>query len=83
MEDPDRFGAQMDPKTALQEIAAARGLGDIVYRVSATGPDHARLFSATAAVGDDVIGMGEGSSKKAAESVAAVEAVAALRARDA
>jgi len=80
MDDPDRFGLAMDPKTTLQEIAVARGLGDVVYRVEARGPDHARVFTAAAVVGDHVLGTGEGSSKKASESVAAFEAVETLRA---
>lgn len=80
MDDPDRFGLAMDPKTALQELAVARSRGEVVYRVEARGPDHARVFTAVAVVGDDALGTGEGSSKKAAESAAAFEAVETLRA---
>jgi ribonuclease-3 len=78
MDDPDRFGITMDPKTALQELAVARGLGDVVYGIEARGPDHARMFSAKAVVGGTVLGEGDGSSKKAAESAAALEAVGAI-----
>ncbi len=80
MDDPDRFGSSMDPKTALQELAVAGGLGEVTYRIEARGPDHARVFTATAVVGAAPLGSGEGSSKKAAESVAALEAVTRLRA---
>jgi len=80
MDDPDRFGLAMDPKTSLQELVVALGLGEIAYRVEARGPDHARVFTAAAVVGDRVLGTGEGSSKKGAESVAAFEAVETLRA---
>jgi len=80
MDDPDRFGIQMDPKTALQELAVAEGLGEVSYRIAAAGPDHARVFTAEAIVGGAVLGDGVGTSKKAAESAAALEAVAALRA---
>jgi len=80
MDDPDRFGLAMDPKTALQELVVARGLGEVAYRIEARGPDHARVFTAVAVVGDAELGTGEGSSKKAAESVAAFEAVETLRA---
>ena len=79
MGDPDRFGVAMDPKTTLQEIAVSRGLGDVAYRIEATGPDHARVFTATALVGDVAVGAGAGSSKKAAEADAALEAVGRLR----
>jgi len=80
MDDPDRFGLAMDPKTTLQELLVARGLADVAYRIEARGPDHARVFTAAAVVGDAVLGTGEGSSKKAAESAAAFEAVETLRA---
>ena len=52
MADPDRYGAAMDPKTSLQELAARLGLPLPVYSVEAEGPDHHRLFTATVAVGD-------------------------------
>lgn len=79
MDAPDRFGIQMDPKTVLQELAQAGGLGAIDYRVSGSGPDHARVFVAEVSVGGEVSGIGEGPSKKVAESAAAMQAVAALR----
>lgn len=69
-DDPDRFGANVDPKTSLQEIAAAQGLTAPVYTIDASGPDHARVFAATVVVGD-VTGWGTGSSKKFAEIAAA------------
>ncbi len=79
MDDPDRFGVSMDPKTALQELSVARGDGAPVYAVSASGPDHARSFTASVTVGDDVVGEGEGTSKKSAEAAAALAAVERLR----
>jgi ribonuclease-3 len=72
--DPDRFGAAMDPKTALQELAAARGAQAPVYQVTGTGPDHNRVFHATVTVAGFVTAQGEGSSKKAAEMAAALTA---------
>lgn len=80
MADPDRFGISMDPKTALQELTTSQALGSPVYAVKADGPDHARTFTAEAVVGGTVVGRGEGSSKKAAEAAAAIQAIAALRA---
>lgn len=74
MEDPERFGAAMDPKTSLQEIAARRGAAAPVYVVTESGPDHNKHFVATVAVGDLVSASGEGSSKKQAEMAAALEA---------
>ncbi|WP_314457822.1 ribonuclease III, partial [uncultured Microbacterium sp.] len=71
--DPERYGAAMDPKTSLQEIAARLGLLAPVYTVDATGPDHDRRFTATVIVGD-LATTGSGSSKKQAEMAAALTA---------
>ncbi len=73
VDDPDRFGA-LDPKTSLQEVAARRGAGLPIYSITATGPDHSRVFTATVTVADLVTATGEGSSKKQAEMAAALEA---------
>lgn len=72
--DPDRFGAAMDPKTSLQELSARRGAGVPVYTVTESGPDHAKVFVATVAVGTLVSAKGDGTSKKHAEMAAALEA---------
>ena len=78
--DPDRYGAAMDPKTSLQEIAARLSLHAPVYAVEATGPDHDRRFTATVTTGD-VVTHGTGSSKKQAEMAAALTAWRELNAR--
>ena len=70
-DDPERFGAATDPKTALQEVAARRGAGAPVYAVTAAGPEHARAFRATVTVGALAVGTGTGTSKKQAEVAAA------------
>jgi ribonuclease-3 len=72
--DPQRFGAAMDPKTSLQEVAAARSAPAPVYTIEASGPDHSRRFIATVTVGDLVAAFGEGTSKKQAEMAAALKA---------
>ena len=71
--DPERYGAAMDPKTSLQELAARLGSTPPQYSVEASGPDHDRRFVATVAVGD-VRMTGSGSSKKTAEMAAALSA---------
>ena len=80
MDDPDRFGISLDPKTALQELSVARGLGAPVYRVTGAGPDHARVFTAEVLLAGTVHATGDGSSKKIAEMAAALAAVTALHA---
>nr|WP_274638198.1 ribonuclease III [Microbacterium bovistercoris] len=69
--DPDRYGAAVDPKTSLQELAARLGFPPPAYRIDATGPDHDRVFTATVAVGDEQR-SGTGTSKKHAEMAAAL-----------
>lgn len=63
-----------DYKTRLQEVLAAAGKRPS-YAVTGTGPDHQRTFSAMISVEGEVLGVGEGNSKKAAEQVAAERAL--------
>lgn len=76
--DVERFGAAMDPKTALIEELALRGGGEPSYTVTGTGPDHDRVFTAELVVrrGDAVVlsATGVAASKKQAELAAALEA---------
>ncbi len=81
MRDPERFGAAMDPKTSLQEIAARRSAPAPIYTVTESGPDHNKHFVATVSVGDLVQASGDGSSKKQAEMAAALEAWTTLNSR--
>jgi ribonuclease-3 len=78
--DPDRFGASMDPKTSLQELAARLGRGLPVYVVSDSGPDHSKRFHAIVKLGRDEIASGDGTSKKQAEMAAALGAWTLLQA---
>ena len=71
--DPDRYGAAMDPKTSLQELAARLGAPPPQYSVLSAGPDHDRRFTATVVVGT-VSSTGVGTSKKTAEMAAALTA---------
>lgn len=79
--DPERYGAAMDPKTSLQELAARLGATPPLYSVESTGPDHDRRFTAAVVVGE-VTTTGEGSSKKTAEMAAALRAWRVLGGRD-
>jgi ribonuclease III len=81
LDDPDRFGTGMDPKTTLQEAAAHRGAGLPVYTVTNTGPDHNKVFHATVEIAGLVSTVGEGTSKKQAEMSAARAALATLTER--
>jgi len=66
----------LDPKSHLQEIAQAQLSVTPTYKVlSEFGPDHAKSFSVGCFLKDNLIGEGSGSSKQAAESAAASNAL--------
>lgn len=69
---------RIDFKSALQELLARRGARVSYEVVAATGPPHRRVFEVAAVVDSERVGIGEGRSKKAAEQVAAEQALARL-----
>ena len=70
------------PKSRLQEATQRTTGGRPAYRVlEAVGPDHDKVFRVEVAVGDEVLGMGIGPSRRVAETAAAAEAVEVLLAR--
>ena len=73
------LGAGLDWKTSLQERAAETESGVPEYRVTDTGPDHAKEFTAEVLVGGQVLGVGHGRSKKFAEQEAAAQAYEVLQ----
>jgi ribonuclease-3 len=69
----------LDFKSALQESLAREG-SRVTYEVTdEAGPPHDRSFEVAARVDGELIGKGEGRSKKAAEQAAAAEALARRR----
>jgi ribonuclease-3 len=70
----------INPKGELQEFLQASSSEAPRYHiVSATGPDHDRIFECTVHHGGAELARGQGKSKKAAESEAALAALAKLR----
>ncbi|WP_214368454.1 ribonuclease III [Pseudonocardia sp. H11422] len=65
------LGAGLDWKTSLQELTASADLGVPEYRIAEDGPDHLKVFTATAVVGGRELGSGDGRTKKEAEQKAA------------
>ncbi|WP_106819495.1 ribonuclease III [Janibacter massiliensis] len=74
------LGAGLDWKTSLQELCVVHCLPSPRYEGEHEGPDHARVFTARAVIGDETRGTGTGRSKKVAEACAAEQAYEALRA---
>ena len=64
-----------DSKTALQEVVVRDTSELPIYRVSSSGPDHDRRYTAHVYVSDELYGTGNGRSKKEAEQMAAREAL--------
>ncbi len=72
------LGAGLDWKTSLQEICGMLELPLPAYHVNDSGPDHAKEFAAHAQIAGEDLGFGVGSSKKAAEQLAAEQAYGEL-----
>ncbi len=69
-----------DSKSILQEWVQTAGTRKLYYElISEKGPDHAKVFEVEAKLGNQVIGKGVGSSKKAAEQEAAYNAILEIR----
>lgn len=68
-----------DYKTQLQELVQQKKNQTIAYTlVGQTGPDHDKRFQVQVSLNGQVVGGGEGSSKKRAEQMAAHAAIARL-----
>lgn len=71
-------GTWVDPKSKFQEIAQEREGQTPVYKVlEESGPDHDKVFVMGVYVTDQLRGKGQGSSKQAAQQVAAANALKA------
>lgn len=82
LEDLKKENLMQDSKTVLQEMVQAVGYDSFEYRmVGEKGPDHDKIFMSEAVLNGEVIGRGEGRTKKAAEQEAAKEAITRLKDR--
>lgn len=61
-----------DPKSLLQEWAQSQGFGTPYYQtITASGPDHEKVFEVEVVIGGKVYGKGQGHSKQMAAKSAA------------
>ncbi len=75
-------GSLKSPKSRLQEFTQRRtGTRPTYEVVAASGPDHERTFRIAVSVEGQVVGLGEGLSRRAAETAAAAQALERLRSR--
>lgn len=74
------LGSLKSPKSRLQEhTQRLAGERPAYHLVEVTGPDHERIFRIEVSVGGTVVGRGEGSSRRIAETIAASSAIDALK----
>ena len=70
------IGALKSPKSRLQEATQRRSGDRPIYRlVDATGPDHEKSFRIEVWIDGQLLGQGEGPSRRAAETAAAAQAL--------
>jgi ribonuclease-3 len=76
------IGALKSPKSRLQEYTQRRSGDRPTYRLlDATGPDHEKSFRIEVWVNGTLLGVGEGPSRRTAETAAASQALEQLRAQ--
>ena len=74
------IGALKSPKSRLQELTQRHSGERPTYRlVDATGPDHEKSFRIEVWVDGQLLGVGEGPSRRSAETAAAAQALDRLR----
>jgi len=74
------IGVLKSPKSRLQEHTQRRTGGRPDYRIrEETGPDHEKLFTVEVWVDGEPIGVGQGLSRRVAETAAAAAAIEHLR----
>jgi ribonuclease III len=73
-------GAHIDAKSRLQELAQDKvGVTPRYECLEERGPDHDKVFTMAAFIGDRMVGKGEGNGKQSAEQKAAEDALIRLK----
>jgi ribonuclease III len=81
LEDPDSIRESADPKTSLFERLAKLGMEPARYEITGEGPDHERTYSAICWSGTKELANGTGTTKRGAETSAAISALRKLASR--
>ena len=80
---PESLILGRDAKSELQEYLSSHGRSQPVYQLKEeSGPPHNRSFTFQIMVGDSIIAIGHGKSKKIAQQAAAAESLSILQAAD-
>ena len=75
LDDPDSIRESADPKTSLLEKLAKLKMEPARYEITGEGPDHERNYIATCRSGDKELSRGTGTTKRGAETAAAIAAL--------
>jgi ribonuclease-3 len=78
LDDPDAIREASDPKTSLLEKLQKLKREPSRYEISGTGPEHEMIYTATCFSGDKELAKGEGTTKRGAETQAAIAALRSL-----
>jgi ribonuclease III len=81
LEDPDSIRESADPKTSLLERLAKLGMEPARYEITGEGPDHDRTYAAICRSGTKELANGTGTTKRGAETSAAISALRKLASR--
>jgi ribonuclease III len=81
LEYPDSIRESADPKTSLLERLAKLGMEPARYEITGEGPDHERTYSAICWSGVNQLAVGTGTTKRGAETSAAISALRKLASR--
>ena len=81
LSDPDAIRESADPKTSLLERLAKLNLEPARYEITADGPDHERSYLARCISGVRELSQGTGTTKRGAETAAAIAALRELAKR--
>jgi ribonuclease III len=81
LEDPDSIRESADPKTSLLERLAKLGMEPARYEITGEGPDHERTYAAICWSGTQELANGTGTTKRGAETSAAISALRKLASR--
>jgi ribonuclease III len=78
LDDPDSIRESADPKTSLLEKLAKLKMETARYEITVEGPDHERSYLAICLSGDRELSRGTGTTKRGAETAAAIAALRQL-----
>ena len=78
LDDPDAIREASDPKTSLLEKLQKLKREPARYEITGAGPEHEMIYTATCFSGDKELAKGDGTTKRGAETQAAIAALRLL-----